>query len=246
MGAAPRFNLSSSSLSFSICASLIAIFFSVELVLPTAKSTSHSIHVYCRRVSTQGYSLAILRTTPPFLCVSLRISAVLCDSLPLRLSAAPRLAKRLLCSANLLASMLISAFAKHLLAKLTFTIAFLLAAVLHHCIPNPSEASPLLCASLRFSVVLCSPLPLLGCAVRSCSLAVPTDAYPRYTVATHYYSLPFLRGARLSTAYLYRCVTRSPPSGNDPFQSFATGRCRRTARSPATPARLSRGRRTEE
>jgi hypothetical protein len=47
--------------------------------------------------------------------------------------------------------MLISAFAKHLLAKLTFTIAFLLAAVLHHCVPKPSEASPLLCASLRFS-----------------------------------------------------------------------------------------------
>ena len=76
MGAAPRFNLSSSSLSFSICASLIAIFFSVELVLPIAKSTSHSIHVYCRRISAQGYSLAILRTPPPFLCISFRGCAI--------------------------------------------------------------------------------------------------------------------------------------------------------------------------
>ena len=117
-------------------------------------------------------SFALPFPAAPILCVSLLLFTLLflCQSPHFH-------SGQFHCSAVLCVSLLFSAFAKHLLAELTYTIAFLLAAVLHHCVPKPSEALPLLCKSLRFSAFLC-----LCWAVRL--VAVPSLCLPMRSLAT--------------------------------------------------------------
>lgn len=162
----------------------------------------------------------------------------------------------LLCNTPLCPALLCCSFALQLSALLCNSIPVLGRANRIEATPLPVLSSSLVAIPLRCITRRCHPLAghvsaqLFRCRVYRCVASLRRYFTPlRLTVAAHSKSRQVTARPRKAVALQrytphYRCVTRSPPSGNDPFQSFATGRCRRTVHSPATPARPSHGRRT--